>query len=240
MLRTLKRAKSALDRHSLSGIPPLLLQNIKHYWTTLGSTPHSGRCEFDEQFGIETERTLEVGALEIDSGNAKYAVRYQPSAPKLVRQSLSRLGIRYSDFTFVDFGAGKGRVLLIASEFPFSQIIGVEFAGELVEAARENIRNFRSPIQKTTRISVQLADATQYRVPDVPLVCYLYNPFQRPVLAQVVNNLCTSIENCRRDVYVIYIQPEYHDVFDNSSMWKRCADEPLFVVYRSARKEGRA
>jgi SAM-dependent methyltransferase len=240
MLRALKRAKSALDRHSIEGLPPLLFQNIRHYWKTLGSGPHPARCDFDEQSGVETERNLEIGALDIDSHNAKYAVRYQPSEPELVRRILSRLDISYKDFTFVDFGAGKGRVLLIASEFPFSQIIGVDFAAELVKAARENITNFRGHLQKTTRISVQLADAAEYRVPNLPLVCYLYNPFQRPVLAQMVSTLCASIEACRRDVYVIYVQPEYRDVFEQSGMWARNMQEPLYIVYRTGGNEGRS
>jgi tRNA G46 methylase TrmB len=44
---------------------------------------------------------------------------------------VSRLNISFEDFTFFDFGSGKGRALHLASEFPFKNIIGVEFSSKL-------------------------------------------------------------------------------------------------------------
>lgn len=233
MLRTLKRAKSAMQRHGLGGLTPLLVHNLKHYWSTLGSHPHSTRHQFDEQFQIDTEHISEIGSLHIDSPNAKYAIRYEPSAPRLVRRILSALNIRYRDFTFLDFGAGKGRVLLIGSEFPFARIVGIEFSAELVQAARKNASRFRSPLQKTTPIDVVHADVTEFEVPNAPLVCYFYNPFQKPILARVASRLCASMEACQRDIYVVYVQPEHRDVFDNSEIWISYIEDPLFVIYRS-------
>lgn len=238
MLRTLKRAKSAIERHGLGGVPLLLVHNLKYYWRALGSRPNSTRHPFDEQFQIDTERISEIGALNIDSPNAKYAIRYQPSAPKLVRRILSALNIRYGDFTFIDFGAGKGRVLLIASEFPFARIIGVEFSAELVQAARENVHRFRSPLQKTKQIELAHADVTEFELPNAPLVCYFYNPFQKEILAGVASRLCETMEASERDIYVAYVQAEHRDVFDASEMWTSYIDDPFFVVYKSRdRKE---
>jgi hypothetical protein len=232
MLRTLKRAKSAIERHGLGGLTPLLVHNLKHYWRNRGSRPQSIRHQFDEQFQVETERISEIGVLDIESPNAKYAKRYEPSAPKLVRRVLSSLKICYGDFTFIDFGAGKGRVLLIASEFPFARILGVEFSAELVQAARENVRRFRSPQQKTTQIDVVHEDVTKFDVPKTPLICYFYNPFQKAILARVASRLRLSMEASQRDIYVVYVQPEHRDVFENSEMWAPCLDDPLFVGYR--------
>jgi hypothetical protein len=48
----------------------------------------------------------------------------------VLRETLAALPIAYDKFAFVDCGSGKGRTLLIASEFPFKFIIGVEFAAE--------------------------------------------------------------------------------------------------------------
>src|SRR5215469_3804936 len=154
MLQTFRRARSAIERHGLGGIAPLLVHNLKHYWRTLGSHPHPVRHQFDEQFQTDTEEISEIASLNLHSLTAKYAIRYEPSAPVLVRRVLSSLKIRYSDFMFLDFGAGKGRVLLIASEFRFARIIGIEFSAELVEAAWENVSRYRSPLQKTRQIEV--------------------------------------------------------------------------------------
>ncbi len=50
------------------------------------------------------------------------------------------------DFTFIDLGSGKGRVLLMASEYPFQKIIGVEFMPELHRAAQKNIAGYSHAI----------------------------------------------------------------------------------------------
>lgn len=55
------------------------------------------------------------------------------------------MGLDYSKFTFIDFGAGMGRVLLMASERPFRKIIGVEFARELITIAENNLRSYSPP-----------------------------------------------------------------------------------------------
>jgi len=46
---------------------------------------------------------------------------------------LEKLSINHSEFTFIDFGSGKGRVLFLASEYPYKKIIGVELARMLHE-----------------------------------------------------------------------------------------------------------
>src|SRR5436305_42388 len=42
----------------------------------------------------------------------------------------------------LDYGCGLGRVILLASRFPFKKIIGIELAPSLVERAERNIQSF--------------------------------------------------------------------------------------------------
>jgi hypothetical protein len=83
---------------------------------------------FDRAYGSETSAIREIGSLEIESGNVRHAARYQPSSAALVRNAIEQLRLDLTQFTFVDFGSGKGPVLLVAAEYPFSQVIGVEFS----------------------------------------------------------------------------------------------------------------
>src|ERR1051326_8278700 len=48
--------------------------------------------------------------------NLAHALPYEPSGS--VRKILKHLRINYERYAFVDFGSGKGRVLLAAAEFP--------------------------------------------------------------------------------------------------------------------------
>ncbi|HLB92446.1 MAG TPA: hypothetical protein VJK27_08915, partial [Terriglobales bacterium] len=46
---------------------------------------------------------------------------YQPTDPALFQEMMSALPIQFDEFTFIDIGSGKGRTLLMASEYPFQK-----------------------------------------------------------------------------------------------------------------------
>jgi len=52
-----------------------------------------------------------------------------------------------SSHSFVDYGSGKGRVLLVASDYAFKKIVGVEFSKVLNDVAVANIATYRSSKQ---------------------------------------------------------------------------------------------
>src|SRR5687768_7586014 len=62
---------------------------------------------------------------------------YGGSQPSIVRTALASLPDLES-YAFVDVGCGKGRPLLVASEFAFQRIVGVELAPHLAKIARAN------------------------------------------------------------------------------------------------------
>lgn len=49
----------------------------------------------------------------------------------VLRQILDRLPLDFEEYTFIDLGSGKGRALLIASEYPFRAVVGVELSPKL-------------------------------------------------------------------------------------------------------------
>ncbi len=99
---------------------------------------------FDERFGVDTSGLV----YELPSGhqhdpynNGYFAVA--PSVFHSVMQALrDRLGLDYRRFSFVDVGSGKGRALLLALDYPFREIIGVELSPELDRVARANIARY--------------------------------------------------------------------------------------------------
>src|SRR5271170_4175507 len=96
---------------------------------------------FDERFGVETSGLI----YELPSGhqhdlhnNGYFAVA--PSVfHAIMRAMQEQLHLDCQRFRFVDLGSGKGRALLLASDYPFSEIIGVELSPELDLIARSNI-----------------------------------------------------------------------------------------------------
>src|ERR1051326_9070709 len=83
---------------------------------------------------------------------------YQPTEPALFHEMLDSLKVDFSDFTFIDIGSGKGRTLLMASDYPFRKILGVELLPELHRVAQENIVKYKSDSQKCFAIESVCGD----------------------------------------------------------------------------------
>jgi hypothetical protein len=156
---------------------------------------------WDKWHGVRTTDIVEVASLGRVGPNKDYAVRYEPSGS--VIPTLKELQLDYRRYAFVDFGSGKGRVLLQASQFPFLSIAGVEFSSELHKTAERNIRSYRRANVRCRAVRSVCQDATQFRLPSVPLVLYFFNPFYGPVLDQVVANIKRSVELHRREVVLL-------------------------------------
>ena len=140
---------------------------------------------------------------------------YQPTEPALFREMMASLPIAFDQFTFVDLGSGKGRTLLMASEYPFRRIVGVESIAELHRAAEQNIRAYRSPTQRCAQIEAVCADASEFVFPEAPLVLYLFNPLPEAGLRRVIRNLEHSLELSPRPVWIVYHNPAM------DSVWQR-------------------
>ncbi len=77
--------------------------------------------------------TLEELGLKADDG-----VFYKPSGWLTLRRILRARDVS-SDDVFVDFGSGMGRILLLAVQYPFRRVVGVELSEELNEIAKANV-----------------------------------------------------------------------------------------------------
>ena len=81
------------------------------------------RSRFDEEWGTETEKL--VWLTNPSSKNFVHGVRYEACSPGACRWAIETSQIDFPQFNFVDVGSGKGRPLLIASRYPFANLIGL-------------------------------------------------------------------------------------------------------------------
>ena len=156
---------------------------------------------------------------------------YQPTEPALFREMMASLPIEFDQFTFVDLGSGKGRTLLMASEYPFRRIVGVELIAELHRAAEQNIRDYRSPTQRCVQVESMLADACEFVLPETPLVLYLFNPLPEAGLRRVIRNLEQSLEQSPRPVWMMYHNPAMDNVLAASRALVRAGGTGQYSVF---------
>jgi SAM-dependent methyltransferase len=166
---------------------------------------NNARCKtWDVLHGVDTGGQIPLISLNFQSTNKNPGLEYHSHHPQITRDALMALDIRYEDYTFIDFGCGKGRVLLLASEFPFRRILGLEFAPQLAEVAKRNLKSYRSKTQRCRDIEVIITDAMEFDLPLEPEVLYFYSPFKGMVMEQTVQNIEASVQKSPRDLLVLF------------------------------------
>lgn len=182
---------------------------------------HLAEQRYDKRFQVKTSGLVNPSAMQIPDDRLDHAVEYAPTSANRFGWLLSNLPIDISKFVFVDFGSGKGRPLLMASEFPFKRVLGVELARALHDLAVQNIQSFRSRNRQCKEVHSLNQDATQFQFPEDPLVLFFFNPFSAEILQQVVDNLQSSLNDKPREVIILYYNPLHANVFQASPLFTK-------------------
>ncbi|MGH9644441.1 MAG: class I SAM-dependent methyltransferase, partial [Terriglobales bacterium] len=159
---------------------------------------------------------------------------YQPTEPVAFQKMMAALPVDFREFTFIDIGSGKGRTLLLAAEYPFKKIIGVELIAELHRAAEENIAVWRaqSPARRVAMLESLHMDAREFALPEGPLVIYMFNPLPGPALQQLTRNLEESWKRLPRAIWIVYHNPLMDRVLMECNFVVRVRREPEFSVFK--------
>ncbi len=186
---------------------------------------------YDRRHGVDTSTIVDLRDLGGIGKKIQPGQRYQASSESVFRRAIDGLSIRHQEFAFIDFGAGKGKCLLIASDYAFLKIVGVEYSQELVEIAQRNLRKYRSAVQKCRNLTVVKCDATEFELPADPSVYYFYNPFPDPVMRAVSENIRRSLELRERPIFIVYYNAVCREVFDQAPWLELLTETPEYCVY---------
>ena len=191
--------------------------------------PDNGPHPFDVAYNVDT--TGLVWGESLESGDRTQAVSYWATgyygvSPSAFDDALRTLSIDWTQFTFVDIGCGKGRALLLALQYRWRELLGIELSPQLAEIARHNLGSFTAPWrQDDLQASIVKSDATTADLPSGPLVVYLYHPFAAPVMMRFLEHVRSALEAERRPLYLLYTNPELGSMLDKTpwleKLWDR-------------------
>jgi SAM-dependent methyltransferase len=190
-----------------------------------------GDLDYDWEHSVDTTRSNVGAGTQFLTG--VMARPYFATEPWLFEQITQALPVDFSQFTFIDLGCGKGRVLLMASDYPFQRIVGIEFMPELHRAAEKNIAGYSSDRQRCRRIEAVCVDARDFQFPAGPLVVYLFDPFSEPTFARVMENLQRSVEQSPRPVYIAYRFTEFENLLARAEWLEKVAGAEQWAVYKN-------
>jgi len=178
---------------------------------------------FDAELGVDTGGITAVRFLTVPPHRRDSAVDHIAIDPSEFGRALAALPVSPDGFTFVDFGSGKGRAVLLAARLPFRRVVGVELTPELHQTA---LRNVQAGLSVPRRADVELhcMDACDYELPDAPLVLYLYHPFGPDVLAPLIRKVVSSYQRAPRPIFVLYLNPFHQQLWLDAGFVLQGAD----------------
>lgn len=193
---------------------------------------------FDLRYGMDTCSWSDLAELRISSENKEKGYGYRPARLLPLRRMLREIvPLLPAERVLVDVGSGKGRVLMVASEFGFKEVRGVEFSPELCEIARRNVVQFQKASGCKARFRIIEQDATKYPIQDDENVFVFYNPFDGAILSKVLENIRTSLKQQPRKIVIVYYNPRWSDVFDGFPEFRVARQLEFwgfkFVIYSS-------
>ena len=188
-----------------------------------------GDVDFDWDHRVDTTwSNLRLGTRirEVLAGRG-----YQPTDPLTFHEMMSQLAIDFRQFTFVDLGSGKGRALLMASDYPFRRIIGVELLPELHAIAQENVRKYSAARQQCRQFELHCGDARRFQLPPEPLVVFLFDPFPPDVLRDVLAGIERSAREAPRKMFVAYQNPLSEKIVESFSTFRKTAATMAYAIF---------
>ncbi len=186
-------------------MPGLLLRD--------GFTQHP----FDAEFAVRTSGLVAGRHLETGQHNDRYNTAYYAVPPSVLRALIGRWRrspqiAPLDQYTFIDLGAGMGRAVMVASEYRFRRVIGVELNPTLARMARRNLTVWRKAARAKAPMSIRCADAANFTFPSGPCVVFLFNPFGAPVLRRVLASVAQAFAARAGQLDLLYVNHEHEDV----------------------------
>jgi len=158
---------------------------------------------YDLKHGTDTFSPVELDDLGVDDAKKEHARMYQATHALPLRRLLRAVGIPPGK-VLIDLGCGKGKVLLVASEFGFKELRGVDFSPLLCGIARRNCATFKADTGTTAEFDIHESDVLAYRMKDDEDVFFLFNPFDEHILRQVLRNILASRQRRKRKIWILY------------------------------------
>lgn len=169
---------------------------------------------FDVAHGTDTSGYITTAGITDDASLQQKINAYAASQPTIVRKALGELP-NLHEYSFIDIGCGKGRATMVASEFPFQQVVGVELSSKLATIARTNHEAIKTRYPDRSPISIIEGNALKCPLPKGKVVLFLCHSFGPELLAELIKTIEKELEaGSIEHFFFVYDNPVHGDLLD--------------------------
>ncbi|SRR6266567_3651968 len=229
------RSFAARARRFFSGYWSLgALRNLPGRELSRASSPDQLVHPFDITHRVDTSGLFYAEDLSSGHANDQHSAGYYATAPSLLHGAIARwsssilsVGLALNDYTLLDIGCGKGRVVLLASECAFRTIVGVELNPSLARIANKNLKRWMRKPRACGDVKIVNDDFFSVAIPDGPVVLYLFNSFEHELVQRLLDRLLEISATRSHPIDLIYIHPEFGEIFRETPRAAILADEEI-------------
>ncbi len=197
------------------------------------SSERSAGRRFDHDYGVTTQAILFLTDLDPEHvGDAGAHATHYEAVPvadfRVLVNALPPEAILVS--TFVDVGAGMGRAILLAAEYRFKQVLGIELSPGLYEVSSENLEHADRSRRACRDVRLVRGDARSWSYPPGNLVVFMYNPFDGEAMRATLGSILH-----RRNpgtTWLLYHTPVERDIIEGDPEWQLLSSTRSGLIYR--------
>jgi len=197
---------------------------------------------FDTEYGVDTSGLISAVRLAVGHKHDSYVTAYAGIPPSRFRYVVEKWKswppeLPVEEYTFIDIGCGKGRAILMASQLPFREVIGVELNTDLAATAAKNVEIWKAAGRSVAPTRALCQDGTEFVFPETPCLLYLSNPFAEPVVKQLLEGIERSFTANPRVLDIIYFTPKAGHLFAEHPMYTELWSEEIAMSPEDAAVE---
>ncbi len=175
---------------------------------------------FSIYYEIKGEKKYDIDTIELDrlhnisvkGDNKNHASIYQACNYYILNKGFDYITNINENKSFVDFGCGKGRALIVAAHYGIKTITGIDFAQALCNVAEKNIQ-ITKQLFPSVNFEIICDDVVNYSIKKDQNVFFFFNPFDQVIMLRIVKNILASLKENERKIYVMYANPVNKEIF---------------------------
>ncbi len=219
-----------LKKHGLLKAPFLILHEF--FYKRSFARKKISFPDFSKNLPLTTSRSIHADSHE-NKESSWYALK----------KAFSKIPIPVENIRLLDIGCGSGKAMLMGMQLNFLEVTGIDLDVPSLEQALKNCRQMKLFGSPTLFSFVQLDAASFNNFPDDINLIYLFNPFGKATMTEVVNNIESFIKNKAGDVFVVYMNPLHATLFTEKSCFEtfyssnfNCGRKKEMIIFKAVRK----